>query len=216
MESMELVYIKTLGGYSSLISALSSSLGNSKDILCVWDPTLFVKENITSSDNFLAVMGANAFNSFISLASLIDLPLDGYAYTWAYKTANKMKLNDINYIGSLEAAQKSKVRWAIEGDENTKFFYGILNSKRSKLAIRGTIFYGEWIVDQLAVKKNVNPPSSTSNREFLDPKKKKEIESWLGDSRIIDSLDKSNEIEYFDFQSPNVVMTKDLETDDID
>ncbi|GJS12971.1 RNA-directed DNA polymerase, eukaryota [Tanacetum coccineum] len=28
------------------------------------------------------------------------------------------ELNDINYIDSLEAAQKSKVRWAIEGDEN--------------------------------------------------------------------------------------------------
>ncbi|GKA13858.1 protein kinase-like domain, concanavalin A-like lectin/glucanase domain protein [Tanacetum coccineum] len=46
--------------------------------------------------------------------------------------------------------------------------------------------------------ENANPSCSTSNREFLDPKKKKEIESWLGDSRIIDSLDGSNEIEYFD------------------
>ncbi|GJY78595.1 protein kinase-like domain, concanavalin A-like lectin/glucanase domain protein [Tanacetum coccineum] len=36
------------------------------------------------------------------------------------------------------------------------------------------------------------------NREFLDPKKKKEIESWLEDSRIVDSLKGSNEIEYFD------------------
>ncbi|GJQ94915.1 RNA-directed DNA polymerase, eukaryota [Tanacetum coccineum] len=40
------------------------------------------------------VQGANAFNSFISLASLIDLPLDGYAYTWAHKTANKMSKLD--------------------------------------------------------------------------------------------------------------------------
>ncbi|GJW44758.1 retrovirus-related pol polyprotein from transposon TNT 1-94 [Tanacetum coccineum] len=46
--------------------------------------------------------------------------------------------------------------------------------------------------------ENANPSCSTSNREFLDPKKKKEIESWLGDSRIVDSLDGSNEIEYFD------------------
>ncbi|GJY71915.1 RNA-directed DNA polymerase, eukaryota [Tanacetum coccineum] len=236
------------------------------------------------------VQGANAFNSFISLASLIDLPLNGYAYTWAHKTANKMSkldrflvskgllasfpyllalcldrnlsdhrhilmqelsidygptpfrffhswfnldgfdkmvedrwkslatvdsngminlkkklqalvikqwtknakkgsykakisiqsklsdidkihdkcssneeilsdrslllkgLNDINSIDSLEAAQKSKVRWAIEGDENTKFFHGILNSKRSQLVIRKTLVDGEWIVDPLAVK----------------------------------------------------------------
>ncbi|GKD77966.1 hypothetical protein Tco_1340587 [Tanacetum coccineum] len=32
-------------------------LGNSGGILCVWEPTLFVKDNVTSSDNFLAVMG---------------------------------------------------------------------------------------------------------------------------------------------------------------
>ncbi|GJY83672.1 hypothetical protein Tco_0497048 [Tanacetum coccineum] len=46
--------------------------------------------------------------------------------------------------------------------------------------------------------ENANPSCSTSNREFLDPKKKKEIESWLGDSRIVDLFDGSNEIEYFD------------------
>ncbi|GJV59086.1 RNA-directed DNA polymerase, eukaryota [Tanacetum coccineum] len=40
------------------------------------------------------VQGAKAFNSFISLASLIGLTLDGYAYTWAYKTANKMSKLD--------------------------------------------------------------------------------------------------------------------------
>ncbi|GJY36155.1 hypothetical protein Tco_0421533 [Tanacetum coccineum] len=46
--------------------------------------------------------------------------------------------------------------------------------------------------------ENANPSCSTSNREFLDPKKKKEIKSWLRDSRIVNSLDGSNEIEYFD------------------
>ncbi|GJZ56604.1 hypothetical protein Tco_0611797 [Tanacetum coccineum] len=62
------------------------------------------------------------------------------------------ELNDINSIDSLEAAQKSKVRWAIEGDENIKFFYGILYCKCSQLAIRGTLVNGEWIVDPLVVK----------------------------------------------------------------
>nr|GEY94519.1 RNA-directed DNA polymerase, eukaryota [Tanacetum cinerariifolium] len=38
------------------------------------------------------------------------------------------------------------------GDENTKFFHGILNSKLSQLAIRGTLVDSEWIVDPLAVK----------------------------------------------------------------
>ncbi|GJZ31632.1 hypothetical protein Tco_0576679 [Tanacetum coccineum] len=46
--------------------------------------------------------------------------------------------------------------------------------------------------------ESANPSCSTSNREFLDPKKKKEMESWLGHSRIVDSYDGPNEIEYFD------------------
>ncbi|GJX70336.1 hypothetical protein Tco_0307507 [Tanacetum coccineum] len=44
--------------------------------------------------------------------------------------------------------------------------------------------------------QNANPSSSTSNSEFLNPKKKIEIESWLEDSRIVDSLVGSDEIEY--------------------
>ncbi|GJV55965.1 protein kinase-like domain, concanavalin A-like lectin/glucanase domain protein [Tanacetum coccineum] len=46
--------------------------------------------------------------------------------------------------------------------------------------------------------ENANPSCSTSNREFLDPKEKKEIESWLDNSRIVDSLTGFDEIKYFD------------------
>ncbi|GJX53520.1 hypothetical protein Tco_0281889 [Tanacetum coccineum] len=46
--------------------------------------------------------------------------------------------------------------------------------------------------------ENANPSCSTSNREFLDPKKKKEFDSLLEDSRIVDSLDGSDKIEYFE------------------
>ncbi|GJX79851.1 hypothetical protein Tco_0328000 [Tanacetum coccineum] len=45
--------------------------------------------------------------------------------------------------------------------------------------------------------ENANPSSSTLNSEFLDPKKKLEIESWLEDSKIVYPLVSSNNIEYF-------------------
>nr|GEY46527.1 RNA-directed DNA polymerase, eukaryota [Tanacetum cinerariifolium] len=38
--------------------------------------------------------GANAFNHFISSVGLIDLPLEGYSYTWALKSASKMSKLD--------------------------------------------------------------------------------------------------------------------------
>nr|GEW81847.1 RNA-directed DNA polymerase, eukaryota [Tanacetum cinerariifolium] len=64
------------------------------------------------------------------------------------------RLHDINSIDSLEVAQKSKVRWAIEEDENTKYFQGILNNKRYQLAIRGVLVDGNtnWIVGPFVVK----------------------------------------------------------------
>ncbi|GJW89036.1 RNA-directed DNA polymerase, eukaryota, partial [Tanacetum coccineum] len=55
-------------------------------------------------------------------------------------------LNDLNDITSKEAldvSQKAKIRWSIEGDENSKYFHGILNSKRSQLSIRGILHEGD-------------------------------------------------------------------------
>ncbi|GKE83826.1 RNA-directed DNA polymerase, eukaryota, partial [Tanacetum coccineum] len=40
------------------------------------------------------IQGANAFNNFISLAGFVDLPLGGYSYTWAHKSASKMSKLD--------------------------------------------------------------------------------------------------------------------------
>ena len=46
-------------------------------------------------------------------------------------------LHDLEKLESLEIAQKVKIKWSIEGDENLKYFHGILNKKRNQLAIRG-------------------------------------------------------------------------------
>ncbi|GJW24061.1 RNA-directed DNA polymerase, eukaryota [Tanacetum coccineum] len=40
------------------------------------------------------ITGANAFNNFISMAGLVDIPLGGYAFTWAHKSATKMSKLD--------------------------------------------------------------------------------------------------------------------------
>ncbi|GKE34887.1 RNA-directed DNA polymerase, eukaryota, partial [Tanacetum coccineum] len=284
--------IKALWRNSSFDYAFSPSIGYSRGILCVWDPRLFVKDNSMVLDSFLAISdswdgecillgdfnevifdherhgslfnshGANAFNNFINMAGLIDLPLEGYSFTWAHKSASKMskldrifisealcldkhlsdhrpillrelnvdygptsfrffhswsskkgfdkmvenswknsdvqesnsiirlkkklkslkssiklclvedklkkgrctddliqersyllkELQAINKANSLDMAQKAKIRWAVEGDENSKFFHGIINKKCSQLAIRGVLVDGDWVVDPSKVK----------------------------------------------------------------
>ncbi|GKA81742.1 RNA-directed DNA polymerase, eukaryota [Tanacetum coccineum] len=56
-ESIDLFSIKALWGNLSFDHAISPSVGNSGGILCVWDPNMFIKEHVSSSDYFLAVMG---------------------------------------------------------------------------------------------------------------------------------------------------------------
>nr|GEY75586.1 protein ALP1-like isoform X1 [Tanacetum cinerariifolium] len=52
----------------------------------------------------------------------------------------------------LEAVE-AKVKWAIEGDENSSFFHGMLNKKRNTLSIRGIMVDGIWIDDPNLVKR---------------------------------------------------------------
>nr|GEU55510.1 RNA-directed DNA polymerase, eukaryota, reverse transcriptase zinc-binding domain protein [Tanacetum cinerariifolium] len=45
-------------------------------------------------------------------------------------------------LDSMEMAQKAKVKWAVEGDENSGSFHGMLNKKRSIFNIRGVMVDG--------------------------------------------------------------------------
>lgn len=49
--------------------------------------------------------------------------------------------------------QKAKVKWGIEADENTKFFHGVINKKRSQLAISGIKEEGEWVTKTKRIKQ---------------------------------------------------------------
>ncbi|GKD39104.1 hypothetical protein Tco_1259311 [Tanacetum coccineum] len=65
----------------------------------------------------------------------------------------KIRLQDIKLLEVKDLVQKSKIKWAIEGDENSKFFHGIINKKRSQLSIRGVFVEGTWYTDPSIVKE---------------------------------------------------------------
>ncbi|GKD62696.1 RNA-directed DNA polymerase, eukaryota [Tanacetum coccineum] len=46
---------------------------------------------------------------------------------------------------SCDIRQKAKIKWAIEGDENSKFFHGVVNRKHANLAIKGIMVDGDWV-----------------------------------------------------------------------
>ncbi|GJZ24930.1 RNA-directed DNA polymerase, eukaryota [Tanacetum coccineum] len=63
------------------------------------------------------------------------------------------QLHDIKQMEAKDCFQKSKIKWAIEGDENSKYFHGIINKKRSQLSIRGVLVDGHWKTDPEVVKE---------------------------------------------------------------
>ncbi|GJW24152.1 RNA-directed DNA polymerase, eukaryota, reverse transcriptase zinc-binding domain protein [Tanacetum coccineum] len=59
-------------------------------------------------------------------------------------------LHEIDKIGNLEALdllQKSRTKWDIEGDENSKFFHCLVNQKRRNNSIHGIMDEGAWITN---------------------------------------------------------------------
>ncbi|GKC39100.1 hypothetical protein Tco_1051484, partial [Tanacetum coccineum] len=70
------------------------------------------------------------------------------------------KLQQVNKAQASEVAQKAKIKWYVEGDENTKFFHGMLNKKRSQLNIRGIMINGTW---------TDNPPDQNAHIDMPFP-----------------------------------------------
>ncbi|GJU65562.1 RNA-directed DNA polymerase, eukaryota [Tanacetum coccineum] len=65
------------------------------------------------------------------------------------------ELQDFNTASTIDMVQKAEIRWTVEGDENSKFFHGIINKKCSQLAIHGVLVDGEWIVNPSMVKNEL-------------------------------------------------------------
>ncbi|GJT08236.1 RNA-directed DNA polymerase, eukaryota [Tanacetum coccineum] len=105
------------------------------------------------------------------------------------------ELQDLNSCASLDMIQKAKIRWAIEGNENTKYFHRIINKKRSQMAIRGVLVDGDWIVEPSNVKKEIL--NHFSNR-FADPTSPRLIlESQFPNTLYLDQqADHEREVSY--------------------
>ncbi|GKD46421.1 RNA-directed DNA polymerase, eukaryota [Tanacetum coccineum] len=97
-----------------------------------------------------------SWEGFDKLLADIDKKLD------CGEVNDELLLSRMNLMHSLQEKkiadardnlQKAKVKWAVEGDENTKYFHGIINKNRANLSIRGVMVDGEWIVDPMRVKE---------------------------------------------------------------
>ncbi|GJS99975.1 hypothetical protein Tco_0821145 [Tanacetum coccineum] len=55
----------------------------------------------------------------------------------ALRISKMQELDDLEKLEALDLVQKARVKWDGEGDENTKFFHGLINSRRKSQSIQG-------------------------------------------------------------------------------
>nr|GEX07109.1 putative RNA-directed DNA polymerase, eukaryota, reverse transcriptase zinc-binding domain protein [Tanacetum cinerariifolium] len=72
----------------------------------------------------------------------------------------------MNQLHDFKSSENRKVKWAVEGDENSKFFHGIVNRKRANLTVKGVLIDGEWVDDPTRVKDKFRAHFAT---RFNDP-----------------------------------------------
>nr|GEW98605.1 RNA-directed DNA polymerase, eukaryota, reverse transcriptase zinc-binding domain protein [Tanacetum cinerariifolium] len=77
-------------------------------------------------------------------------------------------LQHAHKIQATEVAQKAKINWSVEGDENSRFFHGMLNKKRSQLSIRCVMADGVWIdkLDDVKVEQQEDLERNVSKEEI--------------------------------------------------
>ncbi|GJX75637.1 RNA-directed DNA polymerase, eukaryota [Tanacetum coccineum] len=68
-------------------------------------------------------------------------------------------IENLRKIQANEYIQKAKIKWAVEGDENSRFFHGLINKRRKQMSIRGVLKEGTWVDISIAWKSQVEVES---------------------------------------------------------
>ncbi|GJT52207.1 RNA-directed DNA polymerase, eukaryota, reverse transcriptase zinc-binding domain protein, partial [Tanacetum coccineum] len=92
------------------------------------------------------------------LATLRDLEKkidDGHASDDEKATRiNKLQeLDNLENLESMDLVQKARVKWDVEGDENSNFFHGLINSRRKSQMINGIMHEGVWLSEPKDIKE---------------------------------------------------------------
>ncbi|GJT77710.1 putative RNA-directed DNA polymerase, eukaryota, reverse transcriptase zinc-binding domain protein [Tanacetum coccineum] len=123
------------------------------------NPTTPQKESLEQWQQEGNSIASNGF-PFGSLCRSIEHSIREIEYSGGVATETEredrvkliQEVDDLDRSKSMDLAQKARVTWETEGDENTKVFHGMINQRRRKQSIQGILINGVWISDPHHVK----------------------------------------------------------------
>lgn len=81
----------------------------------------------------------------------------------ASRSQGLQRILELEKLAILDLKQKSRVKWAVEGDENTKFFHGYINGKSRWNKINRLTVNGRWVTSVDDVKVQLSDSSKTNS-----------------------------------------------------
>ncbi|XP_022023986.1 uncharacterized protein LOC110924264 [Helianthus annuus] len=77
------------------------------------------------------------------------------------KAECKKNLGILERNKTRDLKQRSRIRWAIDGDENTSFFHGVVNRRKASNTIHGLSINGSWVQKPTVIKGRFYHSSGT-------------------------------------------------------
>ncbi|XP_022042256.1 uncharacterized protein LOC110944921 [Helianthus annuus] len=73
---------------------------------------------------------------------------------WVWAECKK-GLGELELHRLKDLKQRSRVRWAMHGDDNTAYFHGVINGRKAVNAIQGILVDGVWVSKPSLVKREI-------------------------------------------------------------
>ncbi|GKD19891.1 hypothetical protein Tco_1209049, partial [Tanacetum coccineum] len=129
------------------------SIGKSGGILAVWDSSMFLMQSKNDGEGFGCIRFVACNQHALSHCDFNEVRSNVERKGLIFCQKGADLFND--FIASSDLRQKAKTRWALEGDENSGFFYGIININRNRSRINGLNIHGSWTTDPTALKSHI-------------------------------------------------------------
>nr|KAJ0217194.1 hypothetical protein LSAT_V11C300153710 [Lactuca sativa] len=129
--------LQSFRGFGTPDMYLAAKLKYLKDHLKKWRTTTFPKEMVELNQL------KNIVDSLDTAAESRTLTVDEMNKR---KEGNK-KIIKLEKLATLDLKKKLRVRWAVDGDENTRFFHEYVNNKNRKNTIYVLTINGSWSTD---------------------------------------------------------------------
>ena len=71
------------------------------------------------------------------------------------RRAGFQKLAEMERFMTCDIKQRAKIKWVIDGDENSSFFHGFINNKKRKNGIAGLLIDDQWTTNPERIKAEI-------------------------------------------------------------